>query len=243
MDKMFKNFITLLTIFSFSGCAILPSKNCTDRDLLHSAPRDSFVKLVNTSKEGISTGSGVIIGHIKDTNTIILTVKHICDLESSSIVSLDIQENEYPTATVINSNNDDLCLIITKNKINKPAVKIAKNSLSVGDKILNIAAPLGIHAPDMVLMFTGYYDGKIKIPGEKFKLNVFSLPGRGGSSGSPVFNENWEVVGVISRGIITFENIMLGVDLLRIQKLVSLIEDPKFIQNLENPVSYKQLQD
>lgn len=243
MDKIFKNLVTIITILSFSGCAILPPKSCSDRHLMHAAPKDSFVKILVFLKDGIASGSGVIVGHIDNTNTVILTVKHICDQEAQSVSALDVNEEEFPAVMMINSNNDDLCLIITKNKINKPAVKIAKKQLSYGDRVLNLAAPLGIHAPDMTLMFTGFYDGKLKIPEEKYKLDVFSIPGKGGSSGSPIFNEDWEVVGVISRGMVNFENVMLAVTLTRIQKLMSITEDQRFKDSLKNPTSYHQIED
>lgn len=243
MGKLFKNFITLLTILSLSSCAILPPKNCSDPDLLHNAPRSSFVKILVSLKDGTASGSGVIISHIDNTSTVILTVKHICSEDALSISALDINEEEFAAATVINSNNDDLCLIITKKKIDKPAIKISKKPLSHGDKILNLAAPLGIHAPDMVLMFIGFYDGKLKISAEKYKLDVLSLPGKGGSSGSPVFNENWELVGVISRGMLSFDNVMLAVSLARIQKFVSISEDPRFKDFLANSISFKELED
>ena len=75
----------------------------------------------------------------------------------------------------------------------------------------NIAAPYGIHGDGMALIFHGYYSGKISIPQEEYPLDVFTVPGAGGSSGSPVFNEKWELVGIISRGFALLEHIMLSV--------------------------------
>lgn len=203
----------LLVVYSTScGCATLfNSVNFKD------APRRSFVKIEVVTDEYASTGSGVIIDQIKNSNTIILTAGHICHDNTIAMRVLDINEEPYEITGFVRAEKDDLCLLITDKQIDGQPVKMADRVPEIGDHVYNIAAPMGIHGPNMELMFDGYAQGNIQIREENYPLDIYSIAGVGGSSGSPIFNENWELIGIVSRGMNDFQHIMLSVGYPRVK--------------------------
>jgi len=205
--------IMLLVVYSAScGCATLFNSVS-----FKEAPRSSFVKVEILTDEYASTGSGVIINHIKNSNTIILTAGHICHDNTIAMRVLDIKENTFNVNTFVRAVKDDLCLLVTDGFIEGRPIKLSDTAPQIGDHAYNIAAPMGIHAPDMELMFDGYFQGKLKLPIEHYPSDIYSIAGMGGSSGSPIFNDNWELVGIVSRGMNGFQHIMLSVEYPRIK--------------------------
>lgn len=226
MKRLFKQLVSimLLVVFSTScGCVTLFSSVN-----FKNAPRNSFVKVEVMTQEYDSTGSGVIIRQIENSNTIILTAGHMCKPNTIAMRVLDIKEEAFQIIGFIAAENDDLCLLITKGVINGDPVKIANNPPEIGDHAYNIAAPMGLHAPDMELMFDGYHQGKVKINEEKYPLDIYSIAGRGGSSGSPIFNNNWELIGIVSRGIDSFQHIMITVNQERVKAFYDYAYTPQF---------------
>lgn len=209
--------ICILPLFALLvSCASTQKCGCT-RSLSIVPPTNSFVKILLVNEQGtpFSSGSGVIIDQVNGTNTIIATAKHICQDRSGkdypNIRILDVHSQKYEGLVLVTAPKHDMCLITSKTKIDFPAVKVAEINPKQGDNAYNIAAPYGIHGDDMALVFHGHYSGKMKISVEEFPLDVYTVPGGGGSSGSPVFNEDWELIGIITRGHALLEHIMLSV--------------------------------
>ena len=46
---------------------------------------------------------------------------------------------------------------------------------------------------------------------------MYSIVGFGGSSGSPMLNQDWEIIGIISRGVPEFQNVMISVNQERVK--------------------------
>ena len=115
-------------------------------------------------------------------------------------------------------------MLIIQSVIDAKPLAVTKSNPKIGEHIYNIAAPLGLHAPNMALMFDGYYEGNIKFMEEKHPYSLYNLVGVGGSSGSPIFNDDWEIIGIISRGVPEFQSVMLGVS----QERVKLFYDYSF---------------
>jgi S1-C subfamily serine protease len=217
MPQFFKQLfgIILLVVYCTScGCATLfNSVN------FKNAPRSSFVKIEIITTDGyMSTGSGVIINHLDNLNTIILTAGHICKDNTLAMRVLDLFEQQHAVASFVTAKEDDLCIIVINDLIDGEPIKMSEESAEIGDHVYNIAAPRAIHAPNMSLMFDGYYQGRMRVSEEKYALDIYSVAGKGGSSGSPVFNENWKIIGIISRGMEDFQHVMLSINHERTKK-------------------------
>jgi S1-C subfamily serine protease len=229
MPQFFKQLfgiITLLVFCTSCGCATFGVLS-TMKD----APRTSFVKIEVLTNEYISTGSGVIVNHIEE-KTLILTAGHICKDNTVAMKVLDHYEKEYQVITFIRSNEDDLCILVT-DFISWQAIKISNSEPEIGDKVYNIAAPMGIHAPDMSLTFEGHYQGQMKLKEEKHALDIHSISGMGGSSGSPIFNDKWQIIGIVSRGVTGFQHIMMCVSQARTKVFIDYTFTVAFQEELK----------
>jgi len=188
-------------------------------------------------------GSGSIIAH-KGQHTYILTAAHVC-IDSNvppgstnpSIIELEFSTHvvtiEYTSHTVIsdyvgNKRNaeivaadvqHDICIIRTEG-VWGLAIPLAESPPPHGTKIQNMAAPLGIWAPEMILRFDGYFSGFDTYRGNQY--SIYALPVAGGSSGSPVLY-NGEIVSIIVMSSRGFENMGIGVMLEDIHALLDSI--------------------
>ncbi len=118
---------------------------------------------------------------------------------------------------------NDMCLIETE-RIDAEPMKLARRGPEKYHTYHNLAAPYGIWERDNILLLEGkynghrHYDTKVKDlpPGfpktecndeddldtcldDRLTLAMYTIPAAGGSSGSPVFNERGELVGILSR--------------------------------------------
>lgn len=265
LNKRFKLTSLLTFLVLVVSCASIPHIPvcCSSTSLNIIPPTNSFVKITNHNDNNITTGtaSGAIISQINDSHTIIATAKHVCkkyDGSDENIRIYDIDNIAYEGLVLVVSKEHDLCLITSKIKIDRPTIKISSDQPVPGNVSYNLAAPYGIHGEQMVLIFHGHYSGKYKIPEEKYLLDLHTVPGGGGSSGSPIFNDKWELTGIVSRGFRPFNHVMLSVgwehiqEFLRIdeqtltelisvrlkkefqEKLQKMIDDARKIPNIEN---------
>ena len=230
VNKLKKRFklIPLMVLLFIGGCATTHSTLCDHEN----APRDSFVKILVETPMGDSSGSGAIIKH-SNNHSLILTAGHVC-VENSKISVIDTDGKKFETYIVRIAEEYDICLLATKERLKRYAIPISMFSPSRGEAAYNLAAPHGIHDKHMVLMFHGHYSGKIKIGGQQHPLDVFTIPTAGGSSGSPIFNSNWEIVGLVSMGYRSFENIALSVP----HKAIVAFLNPDFQDVLHSPEDY-----
>ena len=67
-----------------------------------------------------------------------------------------------------------------------------------------MAAPLGIFDKNMVPIFDGFFDGNSS------GRAIYSLPAKGGSSGSPIMNYKGELIGMVSAVYIYFQQITIS---------------------------------
>lgn len=223
-------FFTLIPLLLITSCVTIPSGCyfCSEP-----TPRKSFVKILSISSDNSTyTGSGVVIDHILNSYSIIVTAGHICKDNTVAMVALDHQQNEHNISKMYSSADDDLCVMVTSTKIDVMPAKISYKKLDIGAKVFNISAPMGIHDRNMSLMFSGYYSGDMSISNEKYTLSVYTVPGFGGSSGSPIFNENWEIVGIISRGIPSFTHLMMAVSHGRVLNFLNKVNADFIIKDM-----------
>jgi len=212
MKKLLISILSIFIIFTFISCAAVTSSNDFPKNI-----RESFVKVEkfirikscinDAGKElckydyGMATGSGVVVDQNNDGNYI-LTAAHVCDgskyappdksvkeiLVTMQILDLKLKRFD---AEIVNMDHEiDACMMYVVGMKEK-AMNVAKYDPEPGDKAYNVAAPVGIMYENVVPLIDGYYMG---IRG---KSSLYSIPATGGSSGSPVFNEGGNLIGMI----------------------------------------------
>lgn len=203
-------------LFEFSNQTILPIKSFVKLD--------SIVNIETEAGEGLAKFSSASGFFVKENK--ILTAAHFCnslDAKMFFIKQGAIVNNVYYEITsfdghkmeaiVINKDEDnDLCLMLVigpTHEIDKQVIKMSDEKPHVGQRVYNIAAPLGIFAPGMVPIFEGFHSGPALYPGktEDVKVDIYSLPIKQGSSGSPIVNDRYELVGVVIAGVRRFNNV------------------------------------
>ena len=195
-------------------------------------PLKSFVKLnsivqfeTEEAESGLmkfSSASGFFIAENK-----IVTAAHFCDALPIKIsllqrmmfferIFFEIQtfDGNKREAIVMRIDKDnDLCMLMVlgpTDNIDKQIIKLSNRKPYHGERIYNIAAPLGIFTPGMLPVFEGFYSGPCLYPEEAKKdarVDMYSLPIRSGSSGSPILNSDGELIGVVIAGVRGFENL------------------------------------
>ena len=125
-------------------------------------------------------------------------------MESSWLIFiLDIDFNKHfavPTSVISPRDNRgsgttvDLCLLVSQ-RVDVAPAKLSNTTPESGDRIYNIASPYGT-------FFKGdggmLYQGILTSPKGMNGSSVFSIPAAPGSSGSPIFNSEGEIIGIVS---------------------------------------------
>lgn len=106
----------------------------------------------------------------------------------------------------------DLCVVKIVGMKPDQIISVASNPPKRGERHFVMAAPLGTFGPDMLPILEGFYNGSTMnypppMGGEQIPYDVFTIPTKGGSSGSPIVNASGELVGVTSGTLVGFENI------------------------------------
>jgi len=182
-------------------------------------------------------GSGIVM-KVLNNKTYILTAKHVCTKEKKIKLTKKLSEKEPDiliewdveqtvTSSVMGQDGiprkskaliihekKDVCIMVSPGDWGVP-VPIAKHGPEIGEKVFNIAAPLGIFEPGKTtLVFSGHASG-IDSDGDAY----FTIPARPGSSGSAVLNIRGEIVAVIFAANAVIENFALAVPLKNIKEV------------------------
>lgn len=209
-------------------------------------PRDSFIhvyayeryefcytvknekKCITLKRGGASSGSGFVVYNTPN-GSLVITAYHVCSATSKkmtqtlTLTSLDGDEFEARIVATDENKENDICMIYAED-LKKPPVKIALNKPLPGAKLFNLAAPAGIFNEGMVPILEGRYNG-VSFKGSA----MYSIPAAGGSSGSMVLNNNFELIGLIHSLHIKFPNITVGPEFEIITKFIR-----KNIKNYSN---------
>jgi len=209
-------YIIALFLLSVSTISCATSNLDFSRDA-----RDTFVKIKQDikitlcnpenpaeclTKDALSTGSGAVVMRTSG-GSYVLTAAHVCDYSETVAMAeqvgakkvevfmkaVNFKLGEY-TADIINMDHTiDTCILFAHNLYTTKVAKVASATTSVeeGERVYNVAAPVGIFYEDVVPLLEGFYMG------QKGMKAYYSIPAMGGSSGSPIFNADDEIVGMI----------------------------------------------
>ena len=133
----------------------------------------------------------------------------------------------------------DLCLIEVEGNY-KHTAKISKKQPKIGDTIYNIAVPQGIQFKDSLPIFTGIFSGKYQTENQE-ESYLLSIPASQGSSGSPVFNQKGEIIGIIYAAFKNFSQLSISSTLDQVNILLrwsiifsaSILHSPSELKELE----------
>ncbi len=198
--------IMIFSLFVVSCCHGNKQINLNAYKTRHVDARDAAV-FISVKGEGEETsiessGSGVAVAHIGD-KTVIMTAGHICKavlvpgVDSSEFMVWNIEGRGFYSSIISISPHFDLCLLSVDEVL--PIARIAKDSPSSGDKVFYSGYPVGFYMPGLLHHFAGYMAG-VDPTGD----HLYNIPAIGGSSGSPVYNEKGEIVGILSAVMIEF---------------------------------------
>lgn len=209
--------MTKINLWELSTETILPLKSFVKLN--------SFAKIATEEAEegliGFSSASGFWIAENK-----IVTAAHFCDSLSIKMMlikrmmfferiffEIETFDGNKREAIIIKMDEEnDLCMMMVlgpTDNIDKQIIKLSNRKPYHGERIYNIAAPLGIFTPGMLPIFEGFYSGPCLYPeeGKDSRVDMYTLPIRGGSSGSPILNDDGELIGVVIAGVRGFENL------------------------------------
>ena len=179
-------------------------------------------KICHSGKVG-TTSSGMFVARseVDEGVSYVLTAGHSCDTKTfqerftntgvttkvlghqMSVVTY--YGKKYPATIVKIERQYDMCLLQVHGVMRHPKpIKVAKAPPRLGQRVYNLAAPLGIFSPKAVLTFEGLFAGY-----NSKGFGLFTLPTKPGSSGSSIVNANGEIVGMIFAGFRQIENIAI----------------------------------
>ena len=171
----------------------LQKTECTIQRIMSSA--SAFV--VSSGKGG---SYAITAAHFceDDIELLLQSVVQGVPIRKIEFYAYDIDMKKYDINIVDYDRELDLCLIYVK-KLQKNPALIAQDSPKPGDKTYNLAAPLGMFNKNMIPKLDGYFAGYYHrgSHNKDQQFAIYSVPAVGGSSGSPLFNKDGYIIGMI----------------------------------------------
>tara|TARA_R110002020_G_scaffold472564_1_gene700830 strand:+ start:6082 stop:6972 length:891 start_codon:yes stop_codon:yes gene_type:complete len=147
-----------------------------------------------------STGTSILNS---DNGKYILTTGHTCNpqfgvpfgLKNVKVTQhtfvVDSDGKRHSTITVDFDAKLDMCILHSKSLATPNMAINMGDGPEVGDKAYNYAAPVGVFGEKTVPVLEGRYSGKL------WGMALYTIPAIGGSSGSPIFDTQGEMIGMI----------------------------------------------
>jgi S1-C subfamily serine protease len=148
-------------------------------------------KLAGPAVVSIRTSSAVGSGSILSANGLILTNAHVIGSATNGTVQVTLADGQKYSGKVVGvgSNNLDLALVQLQGASNLPTVKLAKNSVEVGQRAFAIGNPFGKFQGTFTTGIVSRVDTKQGLIQTDAAINP-------GNSGGPLLNSDGEQIGV-----------------------------------------------
>ena len=202
------------------------SSNCTEFQVLIGDCDSSSI----TNDKFEVFGSGAILK--KNKKNVVLTANHVCEQVKNGTIEFNddsialiistpyimtIDGMLHKTRILKQNKKNDICLLqFTDNKEKYGEIEVFDGNLFPGERVYNLAAPKGVFEPNNVLIFDGFYTGY----SNETKSSMFSIYAEQGSSGSPVINNNGEIVSMIHSMLVVVNNVSLGEEISEIREIL-----------------------
>ncbi|MAF44009.1 MAG: hypothetical protein CMI54_07600 [Parcubacteria group bacterium] len=164
----------------------------------------SVVNILNIKKR--YRGSAFVVKNLND-DSYALTAQHLCLKKGTKFLihptpNEDNSREEYYAKAVYVDEENDVCLIkIYDTKKGFVEMKFSDVAPKIGERVMTIGSSVGVFPTKSDGYVIGYdLLGEESVPrqeGEPAKRLMTSLPVAGGNSGGPVYNNNFEVVGML----------------------------------------------
>jgi len=217
--------VCISLFFASTGCA----NGKVQTKIENRLPRDAFVKIIAVaemtlcvenecdSRKSVAYASGVIVD--RDINgSEILTAGHVCDTDDlveaagHPDVKIEIkifalaENGERFLSNIIRIDKTiDSCLMYAPKMTRWKPIRIRHEPLVFGEKLYNLASPLGVATSEFVPFLEGRYSGVVD-----FNRAAYTIPAAPGSSGSPVFDKRGHLVGMIHSVYLRFPLLSFG---------------------------------
>ena len=170
--------------------------------------------------------TGVVIKNIegkkKKINSFILSVEHFCKKIKNKVMASAVSRDDealitYKGKVLSIDKENDLCLIKVYNtKNNLIPIKFSTIPPKIGDKVMAIGGPETIFPSKT----EGYVISNVIGSYNPNNDLYMTLPASGGSSGSAIYNENFELVGILKAGHLRFKQISVAISLEKINSFL-----------------------
>lgn len=147
--------------------------------------------------EGI--GSGVIIKKDNQNNFYLLTNRHVIDLSDQykEVYTIEDIYNKRKQATLVASNSDyDLAILRFNSDEQMEVMAFASKNPEIGDLVFSIGSPAG----KQNIITAGTVQAYQKIENVSYEVIIHNAVIRGGSSGSMLINDLYQIVGLNTWG-------------------------------------------
>jgi tetratricopeptide (TPR) repeat protein len=178
-----------ITFFILTILIILcPAITFADADTIFKENNKAVVVIMTFDKEGkpISQGSGFIIKE----DGVIVTNDHV--ISNAVDIKVKADDKILDVDRLIHQDKENDIVILKAKAVKLPIVKLGDfKKANIGEKIYVISNPKGLENT----IYEGIVGGIREISSEK-KVLLITAPISSGSSGSPVFNQNGNVIGI-----------------------------------------------
>lgn len=171
--------------------------------------------LIETTAEVKWSGTGFSVLY-KNGLTYILTNKHVCEARPNATFTISTIERVSYKASIFSIDPlSDLCVL--KTELYVPPVKMEKYNVNMAEEVFVIGAPEG-HFPTFVQGRASYF---VKVNEPDMKIaQLINAPITHGNSGSPIFDEDGKVVGIIYAVSPQFNMIAYAVPMITIRNFL-----------------------